>query len=566
MTRSTPLAANTAALSQMMHQPGSGEVQAGMCVPLHDSALGLSQPSTSTAYNGVATSNWDDYMAVLPVLPAIQVSDQQLVTGELPSVDSAAGGKLEGPPTAALKELMKLRKKLREIEKIENLVAAGGTKIDPLQKAKVEKKADVISKITLAENIMKEAELHPEVEAQGGALAADQVQILWTPVLIPMSFNEEGLLCQALQSLQDQQSLQDEHDIHPHLMEFDMSDIICDAEELKARHMVAAAQAQMHAQCLAASQFGRPEEQPQLHCPASHHQEPLPSQPPQNKGLEHGFAAHYAPADLLRCLESDDESLGEVIAALQGSVLSLSLDSTGCRLVQLAIQLADLQTAAEIAAELRGNVHLAIKSPHGNYVIQQVIEMLPPAQCNFIVQELLGFGASMARHRFGCRILCRLLEHCADEADLLINEVLADAVDLARHAFAHHVLESILEHGTIEQRRKIVLALCSDLQTSLSNRNASSVVEKVLIYCASEQQHTIIDALLTSSSDVLAGAMRGRLGPQLRKASPKLASISALKALDDVQMATGRFHAKQWKRSGKRFGHAAAAPPAVAAM
>mmetsp|Transcript_84799 Transcript_84799/g.150154 ORF Transcript_84799/g.150154 Transcript_84799/m.150154 type:complete len:550 (-) Transcript_84799:125-1774(-) len=534
---------------------GPGEVQGGACVPFHDGALGLMHPIASTAYNEVTSLKWDDQMTVLPVLSTIQVLEPQPSTGEHESMDSAAGDKLQGPPTVPLKELMKLRKKLREIEKIESLMAAGDTKIDPLQKAKVEKKADVVSKIALAENTIKETE-------QTGTLSSDQMQILWAPVLIPIeSFTEEGLPCQPLQNLQDQ------HDIHPHLMEFDMCDITCDAEELQARHMVAAAQAQMHAQCIAALQLGHLKEQQQLHSAVSQPQDTWTPQPLHSQGADHAFTAHSAPADLLKCLESDDESLGEVVAALRGAVLSLSLDSTGCRLVQLAIQLADPQTAAELAGELQGHVHLAIKSPHGNYVIQQVIEMLPPAQCNFIIQELLGFGAFMARHRFGCRILCRLLEHCADEADLLISEVLAEAVDLSRHAFAHHVLQSILEHGTVEQHQKIVLALCSDLQTSLSNRNASFVVEKVLIYCGVEEQHKIIDALLASKSEVLEGALRGRLGPQLRKASPKVASIASLKALDDVHMASGRLHgSKHWKRSWKKLGHAAAAPPAVAAM
>merc|ERR1711977_211075 len=114
-----------------------------------------------------------------------------------------------------------------------------------------------------------------------------------------------------------------------------------------------------------------------------------------------------------------------------------------------------------IVAELYGHVRLAISSPHANFVIQRVIEVLPINSASFVAEELATFAAEVARHRFGCRVLSRLVEHhlcgngTAPSTNVLIDEVLRETDQLIHHNFARHVLELILEHGTKVQKHKI---------------------------------------------------------------------------------------------------------------
>lgn len=134
-------------------------------------------------------------------------------------------------------------------------------------------------------------------------------------------------------------------------------------------------------------------------------------------------------------------------------------------MVQLALQVADQQEAAALAGELRGLVRTAISSPHGNYVIAKVIEVLPPPLASFVVDELMGFAGKMARHRFGCRIFCRLLEHhtmshgANPQTCALVDELLDEAEELCRHTYAHHVIQSVLEHGLPKHHFRIMAAL-----------------------------------------------------------------------------------------------------------
>merc|ERR1712061_298447 len=74
---------------------------------------------------------------------------------------------------------------------------------------------------------------------------------------------------------------------------------------------------------------------------------------------------------------------------------------------------------------------------------------MPIPQLDFIGKELAGSGARTSRHRFGCRILCRLFEHAAGDKSFepLIDEILAEAGPLSRHIFGHHVIHTLLEHG-----------------------------------------------------------------------------------------------------------------------
>jgi len=209
---------------------------------------------------------------------------------------------------------------------------------------------------------------------------------------------------------------------------------------------------------------------------------------------------------LTDALEAGDEARVGALAAMRGAVAQLALDREGCRFVQAAIKVADRAIVAELLEELRGRVLDLLASQHGNYVLQAIVEALPSASSAFVVRELLGSGAWVARHRFGCRVLCRLVEHCGGGEGLgqLLTEVLAEAEGHCRHPFAHYVLEAMLEHLP-EYRRRIAAALCADLQTNARHRCASHVIEAALSHCSeAEQQALVFQLLCTSREDLLA--------------------------------------------------------------
>ncbi|CAE7765022.1 APUM5 [Symbiodinium pilosum] len=214
-------------------------------------------------------------------------------------------------------------------------------------------------------------------------------------------------------------------------------------------------------------------------------------------------------------LEAGGDELTMAMSQISGKVWSLSRDANGCRVVQTAMEKASNGAAKELALELHGHVREAVVSPHANYVIQKVITQLSPATSAFIADELLGNGARFARHRFGCRIMCRLLEHCsnADGTRKLVDEVLEDlseALDLCRHNFGHHVVQSVLEHGDSRYKELIAEVLQSDLFANASHRSASYVVESALSHCLEKDQQVLLQQL--SDPNMVAQLAQARYG------------------------------------------------------
>jgi len=202
--------------------------------------------------------------------------------------------------------------------------------------------------------------------------------------------------------------------------------------------------------------------------------------------------------ELLTQVRAGGEALRSAVARFRRLAFN-NQDSS--RVAQLALEEASPNEAVILLKGLRGHVREALKSMHCNYVIQRAVELLPNESANFIPQELLGSGQDVARHRFGCRILCRLLEHGSlEEASkhALLEEVLADTGDLSRHAFGNFVIRHCLEFGHSWHRHLIASALCvTNLVETAKDQNGSHVVEAAVAFCETADKKSIADALLS---------------------------------------------------------------------
>jgi len=181
----------------------------------------------------------------------------------------------------------------------------------------------------------------------------------------------------------------------------------------------------------------------------------------------------------------------------------MSVEPFGCRVVQAALDHATTAEKECMVAELRGHVRVAIASPHANFVLQRAIEVLPVNFTSFVSAELTGVAGEVAKHRFGCRVLSRLIEHhsggsaAPQPTNDVIDELLLEADQLINHNFARHVLELILEHGRDTHKQKIAEVIRNNLFLYAKNRNASYVVEKALASCMTSDTDAIASELLS---------------------------------------------------------------------
>lgn len=128
---------------------------------------------------------------------------------------------------------------------------------------------------------------------------------------------------------------------------------------------------------------------------------------------------------------------------------------------------------------------------------------MPPPLAAFVVEELTNVAVQTALHCFGCRVICRLLEHCPHEqTQPLVDELLREGKALCMDTFGNHVVRTILEHGTPRQRGAVAQILLADPLGYASQRNASCVVEKALSCCGEEDSAALAQALVRDAGAV----------------------------------------------------------------
>mmetsp|Transcript_9604 Transcript_9604/g.19788 ORF Transcript_9604/g.19788 Transcript_9604/m.19788 type:complete len:430 (-) Transcript_9604:392-1681(-) len=201
-----------------------------------------------------------------------------------------------------------------------------------------------------------------------------------------------------------------------------------------------------------------------------------------------------------QCLEPQDCSPASVI----GNVWTFARDPQGCRRVQKALDIAGSDEArSAIATELQGHVWEAMRCPHANHVLQKCIVAMRPQAAQFIIDELLstasGTGgiSQAAKHRYGCRIVERLVEHCPpSQVSELVEKLVADAVALSRHPYGNYVMQHLLEHGQASQRRKLIDLLRQNPSVAASDCYARAVISKALNHGAREDQVALSRAVL----------------------------------------------------------------------
>eukprot|EP00425_Heterocapsa_triquetra_P002698 CAMPEP_0195056400 /NCGR_PEP_ID=MMETSP0448-20130528/4810_1 /TAXON_ID=66468 /ORGANISM="Heterocapsa triquestra, Strain CCMP 448" /LENGTH=356 /DNA_ID=CAMNT_0040086221 /DNA_START=59 /DNA_END=1132 /DNA_ORIENTATION=- len=206
-----------------------------------------------------------------------------------------------------------------------------------------------------------------------------------------------------------------------------------------------------------------------------------------------------------------------------GRIWGLSRDPRGCWEVQ---QLLESVSAEEervaIAAELRGHICEAARCPHANYVLQHCIKVMKPNSVQFMIDELTfkgpGAVSQAARHKYGCRIVQRLLEFCPPaQVKKLADGLLHDVVALSLHPYGNYVMQHLLAHGTAEQQRHLARLLAEHAAEVSGHACGCAVMGKAMELCGHEDQAAIARVLLNSPGGLSSVMARTRLGHKASK-------------------------------------------------
>jgi len=208
----------------------------------------------------------------------------------------------------------------------------------------------------------------------------------------------------------------------------------------------------------------------------------------------------------LECHEKKDtddhtKDVQALLDELNGHVWEASTHKEGCMVVQLVMLHCKMKDWPLLCKELHGIFWEAVEHPQADFVLQTLIEAAPGPSCKFIIEECMDKAVDLAKHRYGCRIICRIAEHCLgdDHAMLLIQRVLDDTqvvAGLCCHNFGHHVMQQVMEKGSPDHRKMIANVLSTDLIKMAQSRHASYIIEAAFEFCEEDEKSMLKTMLL----------------------------------------------------------------------
>jgi len=211
-----------------------------------------------------------------------------------------------------------------------------------------------------------------------------------------------------------------------------------------------------------------------------------------------------------------------------GSIWDLARKDRDCSLaVQQSIEIvaSEMQRATErqdtaayeravydtwaVLGDLQGYVMDALQHPHANHVIKQIVTCMPTDCIGFVAAELIGKGAWAAKHKYGCRVVLRLIQHCGNGgpasecAESVINEVMDNAAELSIDAFGKFVIEELLQSGVKEYQRRVAAVIHPRIIKIARHKHGSGIIEKLLKFCDQDICTDIVNELIAKAETVV---------------------------------------------------------------
>merc|ERR1712217_685435 len=110
--------------------------------------------------------------------------------------------------------------------------------------------------------------------------------------------------------------------------------------------------------------------------------------------------------------------------------------------------------------------------------------VMPTDLISCLAEELRGYAIDVAKDRFGCRCMLRLIRHhgmSGSEAVLaVIEELVAEVSKLGPAQFGIHVAEELLESGPAEHFQAVARSLKASLSGNTKHRLTKSLFKKAL--------------------------------------------------------------------------------------
>lgn len=181
----------------------------------------------------------------------------------------------------------------------------------------------------------------------------------------------------------------------------------------------------------------------------------------------------------------------------------LAFSEVGSSVVQVACRVATGTDRTMLTRKFQGHVVDLCVSPHGHQALTTLVETMPICMLGFVIHELTGKAAEIARNRFGYRVLESMARHCSEEQMIgLAHEIVQETVELSRHSYGNFVVQHMLEYGTRVCQCDIIRQMLPGLPLLAIDRTGSNVVQKALDNSSLYEQRVLAAALAKATGPI----------------------------------------------------------------
>ena len=156
---------------------------------------------------------------------------------------------------------------------------------------------------------------------------------------------------------------------------------------------------------------------------------------------------------LLQILKLPCEEKGALVHILQVYLSSLALcndeqKEISCRCQKLLWRVAARSEWSDEVLLFSDHVMEMAVDPNWNFLLQHIVTLCDIRQLEVVCSRLSGHVCKLARHRIGCRILCRICEQgkFSEATFQLLLELASDISEHITHSFSNFVVVKILEN------------------------------------------------------------------------------------------------------------------------
>lgn len=200
---------------------------------------------------------------------------------------------------------------------------------------------------------------------------------------------------------------------------------------------------------------------------------------------------------------SDECTKAKALRQVADSMWQEAMQNHRCRVVETAFDVADQDEKNMLAEGFRGRIKVAIESPTGTHVVLNCIEANSVIGAEIVMDEIRDDFPFFAKHRFGCRVLQGLLEHCTHtQVSQMVDEIMLHVRDLITHPFGNFVIQHILKYGTSEDRQGIVRYLVMEIFNLSRHSVASHVVEAAFEHGSPDDKSLLVEVLSSNPAEL----------------------------------------------------------------